>query len=107
LRKNVYNAGRYNYNGNDVNVDFIPYLVTLLDSVNDEIVKEAIVDLEKKIDEKVETQLQKDIYIPYKIEESKSRYGRSYTDVYVNLLYGKSPQNITNVSQCSPYYGQS
>ena len=107
LRKNVYNAGRYNYNGNDVNVDFIPYLITLLDSVNDEIVKEAIVDLEKKIDEKVETQLQKDIYIPYKIEESKSRYGRSYTDVYVNLLYWKSPQNITNVSECSPYYWQS
>ena len=107
LRKNVYNAGRYNYNGNDVNVDFIPYLITLLDSVNDEIVKEAIVDLEEKIDEKVETQLQKDIYIPYKIEESKSRYGKSYTDVYVNLLYWKSTQNIINVSECSPYYGQS
>jgi len=107
LRKNVYNAWRYNYDWNDVNVDFIPYLVTLLDSVNDEIVKEAIIDLENHIDEKVESELQKDIYVPYKVEESKSSHSKSFTDTYVNLLYGKSPQWISNVSQCSPYFGES
>jgi hypothetical protein len=63
--------------------------------------------LEEKIDDTVETQLQKDIYVPYKIEEKKSSHSKSFTDVYVNLLYGKSPQNMTDISECTPYYGQS
>jgi hypothetical protein len=66
LRKDVHNAGRYNYPTNKVNVDFIPYLVTILDSVNDEIIKEANDDLEEKIDDLVKNGLSRNIAIPTK-----------------------------------------
>jgi hypothetical protein len=107
LRKNVNNAWRYNYSWNKVNADFIPYLITILDSVNDEIIKEANDDFELQIDQKVDTELQNDIYIPYKVEQRKSKYSRSYTDVYINLLSGKNPADIINAEECTPYRGSS
>jgi len=64
FRKDVHNAGRYNDINSQVNVDLIPFLVTVLDLVNDELTKDINNDLENKIDEYVNTNLAKDIIIP-------------------------------------------
>lgn len=103
LRKNVHNAWRYNWSANEVNVDFIPYLITVLDGVNDEILKEASYDIENEINTIVHENLQKDIYIPYRVELAWSRYGESYTDVYINLLSGSDPSWYNDAIDCTPF----
>ena len=105
LRKNVHNAWRYNYPTNKVNVDFISYLITILDSVNDEIIKEFSDDFEQHINKNVETLLQEDIYVPSKVEVNKRKYWENYTDVYVNLLSWANPAKFINASDCTPYRG--
>lgn len=132
LRKDVHNAGRYNYPTNKVNVDFIPYLVTILDSVNDEIIKEANDDLEEKIDELVKNGLSRNIAIPtkfvntidyrdsiiniipktcydsdnnpYNCDESEDvSQDNSYWDHYTNIYFGTQAANVSLAEQCTIY----
>ena len=49
FRKDVHNAWRYNWVGWEVNVDLIPYFVTILDTTTDQIIKWANNDLEDEI----------------------------------------------------------
>jgi len=51
FRKDVYNAWRYNWEGSKVNVDTIPYLVSVLDTIWDNVILWASNNLEEKIDE--------------------------------------------------------
>ena len=63
-RANVHNAGRYNGASDEVNVDMIPYLVTVLDGVNDEVLRKANDDIEGKVDEVVKGGLARDLAVP-------------------------------------------
>ena len=51
LRKDVFNAGRYNF-WTEVNVDFLPHVVSNMDTIADEILKQQNNELEKQVDEK-------------------------------------------------------
>lgn len=100
FRWNVFNAWRYNYWQN-VNVDFVPYIVTVLDLVNDEIIKSFNDELEEKIDDIVKNWLSRNIAIPttYYYEDYSRR------DTYENFLFWKSASTITKADQCSIYRG--
>jgi len=99
----------------------IPYLVTVLDEINDEVIKDVNTELEEKIDEVVRTQLQEDIYVPTNLEETNNyidRYEREsgfnffneqdnrlYIDYQTNILYGLQASNINQARECSIYRG--
>ncbi|PID87581.1 hypothetical protein CSB07_00690 [Candidatus Gracilibacteria bacterium] len=100
MRKNVFNAGRYNY-GQGVNVDFIPYFITVLDIVNDEIIKDLESDLDREIDSLVKNGLSSKIIVPDSYEVS-SNSERSYYD---NFLFGKNASSISEAIDCSFYRG--
>lgn len=119
FRKDVHNAWRYNGSGTSINMDMVPYIITLLDWVNDKVLKQWITDLEDKIDNVVKTKLQKDLYLPYRINEyfnsSPCIYWtgtvidcnyvplshKDYFDRYDNLLYWKQIKDITKAEDCS------
>jgi hypothetical protein len=132
LRKNVHNAWRYNYPWNKVNADFIPYLITILDSVNDEIIKEANDDFELQIDQKVINELQTNIQIPTNLVITKGykdtikivtpktcqdadwndydcttsddvSENHTYWDHYINMYFWKQWWNISLAEQCTIY----
>jgi len=102
-------------------MDMIPYLVTVLDEINDEVIKDVNTELEEKIDEVVRTQLQEDIYVPTNLEETNNyidRYEREsgfnffneqdnrlYIDYQTNILYGLQASNINQARECSIYRG--
>ncbi|MFK7779531.1 MAG: hypothetical protein QM490_00025, partial [Candidatus Gracilibacteria bacterium] len=64
FKKNVHNAGRYNEGGSDVNVDMIPYLITVLDVVYGEMLKDVNDEIENEIDKIVINDLSSDIMVP-------------------------------------------
>jgi hypothetical protein len=109
-------------------------LVTILDSVNDEIIKEANDDLEEKIDELVRIGLSRDIAIPtkfvntidyrdsiinvipktcfdaddnpYNCDESEDlSQDNAYGDHYTNIYFGTQAVNISSPEQCTIYRG--
>ncbi len=98
LRKNVFNAWRYNY-WQDVNVDFIPYLVTALDLVNDEIIKDFNNELEDEIDNLVKNWLSRKIAVPttYYYEDSNEK------STYENYLFWRKWSTLNQAEQCSIY----
>ncbi len=98
LRKNVYNAGRYNY-WQEVNVDFIPYLITILDVLNDEIIKDFNDDFENQIDELVKNWLSRNIAVPttYYYEDGDEK------STYTNYLFWNKWTNLVSAEQCSIY----
>jgi flagellar hook-basal body complex protein FliE len=53
MRQNVFSAGRYSQTQDNVNADLIPFLISVLDSISEELVKNANDDLEKSIDDLV------------------------------------------------------
>jgi len=67
-------------------VDFIPYLITILDSVNDEIIKEANDDLEEKIDDLIINGFSRDIAIPTKFV-NKINYRDSIINIIPNTCF--------------------
>ena len=134
LRKNVHNAWRYNYPTNKVNVDFIPYLITILDWVNDEIIKEANDDLEEKIDDLIKNGLSRDIAIPTKFvntidyrdsiinekavtcdwdpvwtfnctDSEDNSQDNAYGDHYTNMYFGTQWKNVNLPEDCTIYRG--
>jgi hypothetical protein len=64
MRKHVYNAGRYNDGGSRVNMDMPPFLVSVLDQVSGEIIKNVNTSLESEISSVVENGLSRKIAIP-------------------------------------------
>ncbi|MCP4523052.1 MAG: hypothetical protein GY828_02425, partial [Candidatus Gracilibacteria bacterium] len=89
LRKFVHNAGRYNESGNHVNVDFIPYLITVLDEVNDKIILDANTDIEGRIDGLITGGLSRKIAIPSNYVQ-KVEYSDEWIEVTKNEL--ESPE---------------
>ncbi|MDP2089997.1 MAG: FG-GAP-like repeat-containing protein [Candidatus Gracilibacteria bacterium] len=100
FRKDVHNAGRYNGTGSSLNVDMIPYFVTVLDLVNDEITKDINTELEKQIDELVKTGLSRYIALPTSVSDSN---GCGTT--FQNYLFGKKASDIKSAAECSIYRG--
>ena len=102
MRKLVHNAGRYNEGGREVNVDMIPFLISALDEVNAQIVKNVSYELEKEIDTIVENGLSRNIAIPLDIQATGAG---SCGVTHTNFLYGKQASLITNASECTIYRG--
>lgn len=98
LRENVYNAGRYNFDQN-VNVDFIPYLISVLDIANDEILKDLNTDLENQIDKLVQNWLSRKIALPVSYTFS----GSTVNTKHVNYLFWNNAWQINNPLECSIY----
>lgn len=98
MRKNVYNAWRYNY-WQEVNVDFIPYFISVLDIVNDQILKELSDDLELQVDNLVANWLSRKIAIPthYTYDDPSTR------TAHQNYLYWKKASTINEAVECSYY----
>ena len=118
FRSNVHNAWRYNGLWGEVNADLIPYLITVLDLVNDWIIKDVNTEIENKIDTLVKTGLSRKIAIPNYIKEYKSYthndwswlgtgiksfYDKSCYDLDINYLYWNSTSNINKAADCSIY----
>lgn len=99
LRKDVHNAWRYN-NWLNVWVDFAPYLISVLDIVNDEIVKEINDDLEHEIDEIVKNWLSRKIPTLNTFTKWTVDW---WSEIYKNLLYWKKTEDISKAEQCSIY----
>ena len=53
-----------------------------------------------EIDKKVLADLQKTIAIPFRVEIEREKYGKKYTDIYVNLLAWEYAKNITSTDAC-------
>jgi len=117
FRKDVHNSWRYNEDWSWVNVDLVPYLISVLDTVNPYVIKQANNDLEDKIDNIVKTKLQQNIYIPYEIKEYRNDldsfnsenknndfYTRNHITTYKNFLYwNQVSSNVLQASDCSIY----
>jgi len=121
----VHNAWRYNKTGWDVNVDTVPYFITVLDQVNDEILKDVNDELEKQTDEIVKKGLSRNIALPTKIIDKETCelgwlsddwtrliYPNNVDpskeecfDTYINHLYWNNSESIKLASQCSIYRG--
>lgn len=98
FRKDVHNAWRYNGTWSNVNVDMIPYFVTVLDLVNDEITKDINTEIEKQIDDLVKNGLSRNIALPTLVND-----GNWCWTTYQNYLFWKKADEITSTSQCSIY----
>jgi len=114
FRTDVHNAWRYNKVWWEVNVDLIPYLVTVLDIVNDGIIQDVNNEIENEIDDLVKNWLSRNIAIPtwYRDEIRWPNYWTWYiynsTSCWnedINYLNWINANNITNASECSIYRG--
>lgn len=96
MRKHVYNAGRYNEWGSRVNIDMPPFLISVLDGVWQEIIKNVNTELEREITDIVANGLSRNIRIPVRIQWA---CGPSYENFY----YGLWARWVESASQCSIY----
>lgn len=99
LRKNIYNAWRYSWYWDEVNAHMIPFIITLVDLVSDQIVKNANDTLEKFIDDGIKNWWQNDIWI----FESFSHKKQCEERLYKNYFYGKKTEDIKKAEECSIY----
>ena len=103
FRKDVYNAWRYNWEGSKVNVDTIPYLVSVLDTIWDNVILWASNNLEEKIDELVKSGLSRKIVVPTSIS-SNALWGVSCSErKYTNFFYWKQWSQIETAKDCTIY----
>jgi len=111
FRSDVHNAWRYNWLWWEVNADLIPYLVTVLDLVNDGIIKDVNTEIENKIDDLVKKWLSRNIAIPVSYSKTVKKTDTSTWTVYnwtcqnidENFLYWKNATLINTASECSIY----
>jgi hypothetical protein len=96
MRKDVYNAWRYNSGWTVVWVDLIPYLASNVDLLSETVVRNVNNDLESKIDDLVKNWLSRDIAIP-------TTFTKASWDVYKNFLYWTDASTITNAESCTIY----
>lgn len=106
FRTLVHNAGRYNGSWGEVNVDLIPFLITVLDTISTQIVKDSNTKLENHIDAIITNNARK-IALPVSIKSDESIWslGGSCGTTYLNILYWKEAKDITEASECSIYRG--
>jgi len=111
MRKQVYNAGRYNDGWSRVNVDMPPFLISVLDQVSGEVIKNVNTSLEKEITDLVVNGLSRKITIPTYISEIQwgnqwiSEDDMDCRDTYSSYYYGQYADDIVTASQCSIYRG--
>ena len=105
MRKHVHNAGRYNDGGSKVQMDMPPFIISVLDQVSAELVKNVNDSLERDITSIVTGGLARDIAIPTHNTNAGSLQGGASLCRGVNtfFFYGTPAANITNASQCSIY----
>lgn len=103
IRKYVYNAGRYNGQGSEVNVDMAPFLISLLDEVSAQIIKNTNNQLEDQIDTLVQSGLSRDLIIPTTRQIGSS--GQVCRSTYTNFYYGQQGSDINSAADCSIYRG--
>lgn len=99
LRKNIYNAWRYSWAGDEVNAHMIPFLITVLDLVSDQTIKNVNDNLEKTIDDAIKNWWQNDV----RIFENYSHKKQCEEKFYENYFYGVKTKDITKAEQCSIY----
>lgn len=95
MRKNVYNAWRYNVTWNDVSADLVPYLASNIDILSEAVIRNVNNDLENKIDSIVKTWLSRKIAIPTEFS--------LWNTTYTNFLYWMQASKITSAESCSIY----
>lgn len=100
FRKYVNNAGRYSGTSGQVDVDLAPFLVSVLDLVSTQVIKNANTELENKIDEIINSGLSRNIALPTKITIDPT-----CPTTYQNVLYGQKANTITGALDCSFYRG--
>lgn len=111
FRKDVNNAWRYSFSWNNVNLDTIPHLISILDEVWDNILKWVNKTIEEEINDIVINKwLSRKIAIPTNIEKENSHtfwLGSSIScpKHYENILFWKQARNITSAKECSIYLG--
>ncbi len=93
FRKDVHNAWRYNSWTSIVNADLIPYLVTSIDTLSSNIIKNVNNDLEKDINSIVEKWISRNVAIP-----DNFVFGN---ETYTNFLYWNQAKDITSASGCT------
>ncbi len=115
FRKDVHNAGRYNRIWWGVNVDTIPYLITVLDMVWDGVIKWVNNNLEQEINQLVATWwLSRNIAVATEIIEKGSpeandendwEWGNSLSCVkrYENIQYGRQWRNMLTAEDCTMF----
>lgn len=115
MRKQVYNAGRYNNGWGSVNMDMPPFLISVLDQVSSEVIKNVNTTLENEITKVVINGLSRDIAIPIEVITppnisstwSSLIPGEEPTCGYIDtgFIYWKPTKDITNASECSIFRG--
>jgi len=119
MRKQIYNAGRYNDGGGRVNVDMPPFLISVLDQVSGELIKNVNTALESEITDIVQNGLSRKIVIPesktiprvFWSTSSENENGDSVTSTFPiscgstsrGFFYGRVANDITSAAQCSIY----
>ncbi len=111
FRTNVHNAWRYNEKWDQVNVDMIPYFISILDDVSAKVILDVDKKLTDKIDDLVINWLSRNIAIPVKIERSviKTHFWTWYNyswdcfNVDKNYLNWVYAENIKTAKDCSIY----
>ncbi len=103
FRTNLHNAWRYNEWTSWVNVDLIPYFISVLDIVSQKVIKSANNDLEEEIDNLVKTSLSRKIAVPTNIHKKDNETW--YNRYFENYLHGKKASNINSSYECSIYRG--
>ncbi len=108
MRKYIYNAGRYNKSGSKVNVDMPPFLITVLDQVSSELIKNVNNSLEKKITDIVANGLSQKIAIPLTVDKTKNKLWFKWwrcSSISRNFYFGKIANSIESAKDCSIYRG--
>lgn len=100
MRKNVYNAGRYNQWGSQVNVDMPPFLISTLDEITSWIIKNVNTSLEVQITNLVANGLSRKIPIQQNANVSWAEWS-SCPSTYTNFYYGRAWRNIVTARDCS------
>lgn len=103
MRKYVYNAGRYNKSGSEVNVDMPPFLISVLDQVSAEVIKNVNTSLETQITDIVANGLSRKI--PIAVDYNSLNGPSVCNQTYHNFYYGRIANDITSASQCTIYRG--
>lgn len=104
MRKNVYNAGRYNQWGSQVNIDMPPFLISTLDEITSWIIKNVNTSLEVQITNLVANGLSRKIPIQQNANISWTE-SLSCSSTYTNFYYGRAGQNIETARDCSIFRG--
>ncbi len=96
FREDVHNAWRYNYN-KGVNMDFMPYLATLIDTTSDETIKWANNMLEWIVDKAVKDAPADILIVPEKYKK------KDWADewLYENYIYWRKVETMHKALDCN------